>query len=191
MTKSRMRRTASGYKASVAWVTRPGTGMPNCHSERHAGKSDESGRRRHVLPREISGSVQSIGLPHEQSGRRGSEKSAEAIVAEIALTPRRAESSNAGSRLRDSTTRLAANSVLPYGMTCATARWRGGTDLPRARRLYQLRHLARNEPWRLTALHRLKKPPYTASTYGGVGGRGREAPPTRFHTLHLVQCRSR
>ena len=26
---------------------------------------------------------------------------------------------------------------------------------------------------------RLKKPPYTTSMYGGVGGRGREAPPTR------------
>src|ERR1700732_3932643 len=28
----------------------------------------------------------------------------------------------------------------------------------------------------------LKKPPYTTSTYGGVGGRGREAPPTRFYS---------
>ena len=28
----------------------------------------------------------------------------------------------------------------------------------------------------------MKKPPYTTSTYGGVGGRGREAPPTRFLT---------
>src|ERR1700674_6139930 len=82
MTKSRIRRTGSGYKASVAWVTRPGTGMPNCHSERHAGKSDGSGRRRHVLPREISGSVQNIGPPHGQPGGRELEKSAEAIVAQ-------------------------------------------------------------------------------------------------------------
>src|ERR1700693_1714786 len=100
-------------------------------------------------------------------------------TAEVASTPRGAESSNAGTRLRDSMTGLAVNSASPYGMTRATARWRGGTDLPRSRRLYQSRHLARNGPWRLTALNRVKKPPYTASTYGGVGGRGREAPPTR------------
>src|ERR1017187_9875622 len=81
MTKSRIRRTGSGYKASVAWVTRPGTGMPYGHSERHAGKSAGSGRRRHILPREISGSVQSIGLPHGQPVGKAPEKSAEAIVA--------------------------------------------------------------------------------------------------------------
>src|SRR5713226_117374 len=81
MTKSRIRRTESGYKASVAWVTRPGTGMPDRHSERHAGKSDGSGRRRHVLPREVSGSVQNIGLPHGKPDGTGPEKSAEAIVA--------------------------------------------------------------------------------------------------------------
>ena len=137
MTKSRKRRTGSGYKASVAWVTRPGTGMPDCHSERHAGRSDGSGRRRHVLPREVSGSVPNIGLPYGQPSGTEQEKSAEAIVAEIALIPRRAESSNAGSRLRDSRTGLAANSVIPHGMRCATARWPGGTDLPRSRRLYQ------------------------------------------------------
>src|SRR5208282_85332 len=34
MTKSRTRRTGSGYKANVAWVTRPGTGMPDSHAER-------------------------------------------------------------------------------------------------------------------------------------------------------------
>src|ERR1700683_264207 len=127
MTKSRSRRTASGYKASAVRVTRPGTGMPYGHSERHAGRSDGSGRRRHVLPREVSGSVQSIGLPHGQPGGMGLEKSAEAIVAEVASTPRRAESSNAGSRLRNSMAGLAANSVSPYGMTRSTARWRGGT----------------------------------------------------------------
>ena len=89
MTKSRIRRIGSddighrgGYQASVAWVTRPGTGVPNCHSERHAGRTDGSGRRRHVLPREISGSVQSIGLSHGQLGGMGLEKSAEAIVAQ-------------------------------------------------------------------------------------------------------------
>src|ERR1700674_5941069 len=79
MTKSRIRRTGSGYKASVVWVTRPGTGMPYRHSERHAGKSDGSGRRRHILPREVSGSVQSIGLPPGQPGGVGQEEAAEAI----------------------------------------------------------------------------------------------------------------
>src|SRR5271163_2201715 len=34
MTKSRTRRTGSGYKALQCWVTRPGTGKPDCHSER-------------------------------------------------------------------------------------------------------------------------------------------------------------
>src|SRR6059036_3098333 len=82
MTKSRMRRTGSGYKASVVWVTRPGTGTPDRHSERHAGKSDAAGRRRHVLPREVSSSVQSSGLPHGQLGGKEREKSAEAIVAQ-------------------------------------------------------------------------------------------------------------
>src|SRR5512141_1266420 len=82
MTKSWTRRTASGYKASVVWATRPGTGTPYRHSERHAGRSDGSGRRRHVLPREVSGSVRFHGLPHGQPGGTGSEKSAEAIVAQ-------------------------------------------------------------------------------------------------------------
>ena len=47
------------------------------------------------------------------------------------------------------------------------------------------RHLARNGPWRLTTLLHLKKPPYTTSTYGGVGGRGRETPPTRLWSVVL------
>src|SRR5882724_12148900 len=85
MTKSRIRRIGSGYQASVVRVTRPGTGKPNGHSERHAGRSDGSGRRRHVLPREVSGSVQKIGLPHGQPGGTEPEKSAEAIVAGVAL----------------------------------------------------------------------------------------------------------
>src|SRR5580693_1606246 len=82
MTKSRKRRTASGYQASLVWVTQPGMGTPDRHSERHAGKSDVSGRRRHVLPREISSPVQSSGLPHGKPGGKGREKSAEAIVAQ-------------------------------------------------------------------------------------------------------------
>src|ERR1700682_2406689 len=82
MTKSRIRRIGSGDKASVAWATRPGTGTPDRHSESHAGRSDGSGRRRHVLPREVSGSVQATGLPYGQLGGTGSEKSAEAIVAQ-------------------------------------------------------------------------------------------------------------
>jgi hypothetical protein len=65
----------------VVWATQPGMGTPYfCHSERHAGRSDESGRRRHVLPREVSRSVQNIGLPHGQPDGTGREKSAEAIV---------------------------------------------------------------------------------------------------------------
>src|SRR6266550_3736952 len=83
MTKSRMRRTGSGYQASVVWVTRPGTGTPNRHSEHHAGRSDESGRRRHVLPREIFGLVgDTRRLPHGKPDGTESEKSAEAIVAQ-------------------------------------------------------------------------------------------------------------
>src|ERR1700739_1583221 len=81
MAKSRTRRRGSGYKASMVWVTRPGTGTPDLSFRHYAGKSDGSGRRRHVLPREISGSVQNIGLPHGKPGGTGPEKSAEAIVA--------------------------------------------------------------------------------------------------------------
>src|SRR5271156_4968286 len=87
MTQSRIRRIGSGYKASVAWVTRPGTGTPDRHSERHAGRSDGSGRRRHVSPREVSSPVQNIGLPHGQPGGTGLEKSAEAIVAQSGEGP--------------------------------------------------------------------------------------------------------
>jgi hypothetical protein len=43
------------------------------------GRSDGSGRRGHILPREISGSVQSIELRHGQSGGTRLEKSAEAL----------------------------------------------------------------------------------------------------------------
>jgi hypothetical protein len=190
MTKSRIRRTGNsrtvdgcgGYQASVAWVTRPGTGMPNCHSERHAGRSDGSGRRRHVLPREVSSSVQGIGLPHGQPGGRELEKSAEAIVARAALWL------NAKGRIfrcREQSGRFDGlyrpKIALPRRGGGATVRRQGGTDLPHSRRLSQLtastqqRALAQH----LCASTILKKPPYTASTYGGVGGRGREAPPTR------------
>src|SRR5438874_6626220 len=80
MTKSRMRRTGSGYQASVVWVTRPGTGTPNRHSEHHAGRSDGSGRRRHVLPREIFDLVgDTRQLPHGKPVGTGSEKSAEVV----------------------------------------------------------------------------------------------------------------
>jgi hypothetical protein len=43
------------------------------------GRSDGSGRRGHILPREISGSVRSIELRHGQSGGTRLEKSAEAL----------------------------------------------------------------------------------------------------------------
>src|SRR5438034_4029231 len=80
MTKSRMRRTGSGYKASVGWVTRSGTAKRDAHSERDAGKSDAAGRRRHVLPREVSNSVQNTGLPSRATEWEGAGEVAEAIV---------------------------------------------------------------------------------------------------------------
>src|SRR2546422_6240067 len=182
MTKSRIGRTGSGYQASVAWVTRPGTGKPYGHSERHAGRSDRSGRRRHVLPREVSGSVQSIGLPHGQPGGMGPEKSAEAIVAGAAWW---FHAKGRIFRCREQSGRfdglIGRQSRCPGRGGDSAVRWRGGTNLPHSRRLWQLtaspqqRALAQE----LCASIILKKPPYTTSTYGGVGGRGREAPPTR------------
>src|SRR5258705_4115752 len=43
MTKSRKRRTGSGYKAIVTWGARPGTGKPDSHSERHRVNPPHSG----------------------------------------------------------------------------------------------------------------------------------------------------
>ena len=192
MTKSRIRRIGSGYQASVVWVTRPGTGMPNCHSERHAGRSDGSGRRRHVLPREVSGAVQRIGLPHGQPGGLGLEKSAEAIVAGAALW---FHAKGRIFRCREQSGRFDGlyrpTITLPRRGGGATVWRQGGTDLPHSRRLSQLtastqqRALAQQ----LCASTTLKKPPYTASTYGGVGGRGREAPPTRCVSSSDVHSR--
>ena len=147
MTKSRIRRTGNspavegcgGYQASVAWVTRPGTGMPNCHSERHAGRSDGSGRRRHVLPREISGAVQSIGLPHGQPCGMGLEKSAEAIVAGAALW---FHAKGRIFRCREQSGRFDGlyrpTITLSRRGGAATVRRQGGTNLPHSRRLSQL-----------------------------------------------------
>ena len=185
MTKSRIRRTGSGYQANVVWVTRPGTGKPNGHSEHHAGRSDGSGRRRHVLPREVSSAVQSIGLPHGQPGGMGLEKSAEAIVAGAGLW---FHAKGRIFRCREQSGRFdelyRPIIALPRRGGGSTVRRQGGTDLPHSRRLSQLtastqqRALAQH----LCASIILKKPPYTASTYGGVGGRGREAPPTRSNS---------
>src|SRR6185312_17486986 len=82
MTKSRIRRTGSGYKANVAWGTRPGTGKPYRHSERcmvdPTGPGEEGTS---YLERSPFWSAHT-GLPPEQFGGTGVEKSAEAIVAQ-------------------------------------------------------------------------------------------------------------
>src|ERR1022692_675216 len=95
MTKSRIRRTGSGYKAGVAWVTRPGTGMPNRHSERHAGNI------RRV--RDKKARLTSRGLrpcpEHRTTARAtGREEAGEVSRGHSSPTGRRAESSNARSR---------------------------------------------------------------------------------------------
>src|SRR5216684_871561 len=82
MTKSRMRRTGSGYKAVVAWGTRPETGKPNSCPERcevNPPGPREGGKS--YLRRSLLWSAHT-GLPLEQSCGTGVEKSAEAIVAE-------------------------------------------------------------------------------------------------------------
>src|SRR5580658_1847700 len=89
MTKSRTRRTCKRISGQCGVGNPARTGMPYRHAERHAGKSDGSGRRRHVLPREISGSVRNSGLPRGQPGGTGPEKSAEAIVAQPGWRPER------------------------------------------------------------------------------------------------------
>ena len=130
MTKSRMRRTGSGYKASVGWVTRPGTGKPDAHSERHAGKSDAAGRRRHVLPREVSNSVQNTGLPSRVTEWEGAGEVSRSHSSSGASRPlRRAESSIAGSRLMGPMADSAGNSATSYRVAWATMQQRGGTDL--------------------------------------------------------------
>src|ERR1700736_3256217 len=82
MTKSRMRRTGSGYQAVSAWVTRPGTGTPYSRPERWEvnppGPREEG---QSYLRRSRLWSAHT-GLPLEQSCGTGVEKSAEAIVAE-------------------------------------------------------------------------------------------------------------
>jgi hypothetical protein len=82
MTKSRIRRTGSGYEAFAAWVTRPGTGKPNGHSERCG--VDPTGLReegKSYLRRSRLWSVHT-GLPRQQCRGTEAEKSAEAIVAQ-------------------------------------------------------------------------------------------------------------
>lgn len=81
MTKSRIRRTGSGYQASVERVTRPGTGKPNSHSG--AMRVDPTGSGEEGMSYLGRSPVLSgqIGLLHGQPGGTGREKSAEAIVA--------------------------------------------------------------------------------------------------------------
>ena len=125
-----MRRTASGYEASMGRVTRPGTGTPDAHSERHAGKSDAAGRRRHVLPREISSSVQMTGLPSRATGWEGAGEVSRSHSSSGTTIPlRRAESSIAGSRLMEPMADSAGNSATSYRVAWATVQQRGGTDL--------------------------------------------------------------
>lgn len=145
MTKPRKRRTGSddsryrgGYKASGAWVTRPGTGKPYRHSERHVGRSDVSGKRRHVLPREISGSVPNLGLPPGQPDGRGSEKSAEAIVvADAFRTAAKGRIFDCREQTERSEDGSADNSAASYRVARATVQQEGGTD-----RLYVWRPLS-------------------------------------------------
>ena len=106
-----MRRTGSGFEAITAWVTRPGTGTPYCHSERcgvnppHRREEDEPYLRRSPL-------ASGFGLPSLQNAGIRAEKSAEAIVATVAVrSSRRAEFSIVGSRLQDANTGSADNSA--------------------------------------------------------------------------------
>jgi hypothetical protein len=113
----------------------------------------------------------------------GLEKSAEAIVAGAALW---FHAKGRIFRCREQSGRFDGlyrpTIALPRRGGAATVWRQGGTDLPHSRRLSRLtastqqRALAQH----FCASTILKKPPYTISTYGGVGGRGREAPPTRF-----------
>src|SRR6266516_6767923 len=89
MTKSRKRRTGSsrvaggcgGYQANVIWVTRPGTGMPDCHSENRMVDPTRPGEEgTSYLERSPFRSVHTR-LPQQQCDGTGSEKSAEAVVA--------------------------------------------------------------------------------------------------------------
>src|SRR5579872_5952814 len=102
MTKFRIRRTGSGYQAAPRGVTRPGTGTPDSHSARGMvdptcpEEEDKSYLRRSPFAFAL------VGLPEPKGNGIQAEKSADAIVAAAVVRPRRrAESSIAGSRLRD------------------------------------------------------------------------------------------
>jgi hypothetical protein len=181
MTKSHARRTETGYKANVGGATQPGMGTPHGHSDASmvnpAGGGEEG---KPYLRRSRSWSMHD-GLPREKSQGMGAEKSAEAIVVAAPKGPlRRAESSIAGSRLKEPMTDSAGNSATALG-------WRGPRRSGEAEPTCcvgggscRSRHPTATGPWRHLPLNQSEKPPYTTSTYGGVGGRGREAPPTRF-----------
>jgi hypothetical protein len=145
MTKSHVRRTEIGYKANVGGATQPGMGTPNSHSD--VSMVDPASGREEGKPYLRRSRFWSAhrGLPREQSVGTGSEKSAEAVVAVDATTPlRRAESSIAGSRLKDPMAGSAGNNATSYRVAWAMAQWRGGTDLLRLWRLLPLAASNRN-----------------------------------------------
>ena len=69
-----------GYKANVVWVTRPGTGMPDCHSEAAWVDPTSPGEEgMSYLERSRLWSAHT-GLPKQQCNGTGAEKSAEVVV---------------------------------------------------------------------------------------------------------------
>ncbi len=82
MTKSRIRRTGSGYEALAAWVNRQATGKPKGHSERSG--VNPTGLREGDKPYLRRSRLWSVhtGLPRQQCSGTGVEKSAEAKVAQ-------------------------------------------------------------------------------------------------------------
>ena len=178
-----MRRTGSGFEAITAWVTRPGTGTPYCHSERcgvnppHRREEDEPYLRRSPL-------ASGFGLPSLQNAGIRAEKSAEAIVATVAVrSSRRAEFSIVGSRLQDANTGSADNSATAeprLGGEAEPTCWvRGGPC--------RFRHLTDPCPWRLLPLHQSEKPPYTIKYVRWCGRTGAvRLPPTRFSAVFSI-----
>ena len=83
MTKSRTRRTASGYKASVVWVNpaRDGDALSSFGTPCRVDPTGPGEEGTSYLERSPALSSH-IGLPLGQLGGTGQEKSAEAIVAQ-------------------------------------------------------------------------------------------------------------
>ena len=134
------------------------------------GRSDGSARRRQALPEEISVLVRSHRTTAAAMQR---DRGGEVSRSHSSHDGRRAESSNAGSRLRVSMTdygRKQRYSVRNGACHGAVARRNRPAAFVEA--LLSSRHLTRNESWRLAALHRLKKPPYTSKYVRWCGRTG-------------------